>query len=75
MNGILNSTPTTYLKGVEDYLSSQNIERQLFSVQAIVIWIPLLFCARMLPRVGPNVVAVLNAVANWEVVKTAVPSL
>ena len=67
VNGILNSTPTTYLKGVEDYLSSQNIERQLFSVQAIVIWIPLLFCARMLPRVGPNVVAVLNAVANWEV--------
>ena len=64
---ILRSNSDSWLLGVVEYLDAISMERQLFSLQAIVIWIPLVLSLRMLPRVGPNIVALFNAIVNWTV--------
>ena len=56
-----------FLSGTSIFINAQNTERQLFAIQLLFFWVPLLLSLRMLPHIGPTIVALINAVVNWTV--------
>ena len=67
VSSILQSTSHTFLSESEQYLTAIQTEMELFSIQLLFFCVPLLLSVRMLPHVGPNIVALINAVVNWTV--------
>jgi ankyrin repeat protein len=64
MASLLTANASTFVDSSGDYISNVSFMHDLFGLQILLIFVPLVLSLRLIPSFGPNLVAVFGAMIN-----------